>query len=65
MDRRDGLRVESLEDRLAPAIVLVNPAGNTPNGTYAAEWSGPDVYTARVAGPSNPDETRATNPSNG
>jgi hypothetical protein len=34
MNRWNGLRVESLEDRLAPAIVAVNGGGNTPNGTY-------------------------------
>ena len=25
-------RIDRLEDRIAPAIVLVNPAGNTPQG---------------------------------
>jgi hypothetical protein len=29
------LRIEKLEERIAPAIVLVNPAGNTPQGSGA------------------------------
>ena len=33
------LRVEGLEDRLAPAIVAVNGGGNTPNGTYTVDYS--------------------------
>ena len=37
---RDGakstrFRIDRLEERIAPAIVLVNPAGNTPQGTGA------------------------------
>jgi len=28
-------QIEQLEDRIAPAIVLVNPAGNTPQGSGA------------------------------
>jgi hypothetical protein len=27
--------IENLEDRIAPTIVLVNPAGNTPQGNEA------------------------------
>jgi hypothetical protein len=30
------LDVEELEQRIAPTIVLVNPAGNTPQGNGAA-----------------------------
>jgi len=28
-------RIDRLEDRIAPAIVLVNPGGNTPQGNGA------------------------------
>jgi hypothetical protein len=35
-NRVDGkFRIEELEDRIAPAIVLVNPAGNTPQSSSA------------------------------
>jgi len=29
------LRIDRLEERVAPSIVLVNPAGNTPQGSGA------------------------------
>ena len=32
---RIRLRMEQLEDRISPSIVLVNPAGNTPQGLGA------------------------------
>ena len=44
MDRQNGshasqsfgrLGIEALEDRVVPSIVLVNPAGNTPQGSGA------------------------------
>jgi len=39
MDRKDEVkgrfRIEKLEDRIAPSITLVNPAGNTPQGNNA------------------------------
>jgi hypothetical protein len=34
-EARARLRLERLEDRLSPSIVLVNPAGNTPQGSGA------------------------------
>jgi len=35
-DRKDDrFRLVKLEDRIAPAIVLVNPAGNTPQSDSA------------------------------
>jgi len=33
--RRNRFQIEKLEERIAPAIVLVNPAGNTPQGINA------------------------------
>ena len=30
-----GFKIDRLEERIAPAIVLVNPAGNTPQGAGA------------------------------
>ena len=33
--KEDRFRIVKLEDRIAPAIVLVNPAGNTPQGGSA------------------------------
>jgi hypothetical protein len=33
--REDRFRIVKLEDRIAPAIVLVNPAGNTPQSDSA------------------------------
>ena len=30
-----GSQIEVLEDRVTPSIVLVNPAGNTPQGVEA------------------------------
>ena len=39
MDRKDEVkgrfRIEKLEDRIAPSITLVNPAGNTPQSGNA------------------------------
>jgi hypothetical protein len=39
MDTKEEVKVrfqiENLEERIAPAIVLVNPAGNTPQGNGA------------------------------
>jgi hypothetical protein len=38
MDKREEkgrFQIEQLEERVAPAIVLVNPAGNTPQGSGA------------------------------
>jgi hypothetical protein len=32
---RTRLRIEQLEDRISPSIVLVNPAGNTPQSSQA------------------------------
>jgi len=33
--KESRFRIEQLEERIAPAIVLVNPAGNTPQGSGA------------------------------
>jgi hypothetical protein len=33
--KESRFQIEPLEDRIAPAIVLVNPAGNTPQGNGA------------------------------
>jgi hypothetical protein len=33
--KQSRFHVERLEERIAPAIVLVNPAGNTPHGVGA------------------------------
>jgi hypothetical protein len=33
--KQSRFHVEPLEERIAPAIVLVNPAGNTPQGAGA------------------------------
>jgi hypothetical protein len=33
--KRDRFEIESLEERIAPAIVLVNPGGNTPQSDSA------------------------------
>ena len=46
------LKVEELEERIAPAIVLTNPAGNTPQGGGASNGQAVD-YTnpARHAPP--------------
>jgi len=30
--KKASFRIETLEERIAPAITLVNPAGNTPQG---------------------------------
>jgi len=30
--KKSKFRIETLEERIAPAIVLQNPAGNTPQG---------------------------------
>lgn len=40
------LRIEELEERIAPTIVLVNPGGNEPQGNgadngQAHEWQNP------------------------
>jgi hypothetical protein len=34
-DREGRFRIVKLEERIAPAIVLVNPAGNTPQSESA------------------------------
>jgi len=34
-DQRTRLRMERLEDRLSPSIVLVNPGGNTPQSSQS------------------------------
>jgi hypothetical protein len=45
---RSSLGVESLEAREAPAIVLVNPGGNTPQGEGAN--NGEAIVAANPAG---------------
>jgi hypothetical protein len=34
-EEKGRFQIEQLEERVAPAIVLVNPAGNTPQGSGA------------------------------
>jgi hypothetical protein len=34
-DSNGRFRIETLEERIAPTITLVNPAGNTPQGSGA------------------------------
>jgi hypothetical protein len=34
-EKMSKFRIEKLEERIAPAIVLVNPAGNEPQGSGA------------------------------
>jgi hypothetical protein len=34
-ETQNRFQIEKLEDRIAPTIVLVNPAGNTPQGNGA------------------------------
>jgi hypothetical protein len=33
--KKDRFQIERLEERIAPTITLVNPAGNTPQGSGA------------------------------
>jgi hypothetical protein len=34
-EKKGRFKIENLEERIAPAIVLVNPGGNTPQGNGA------------------------------
>jgi hypothetical protein len=64
MDRRNGprveelgrLRVEELEDRVTPSIVLVNPAGNEPQGGGAN--NGQAIVAVNPAGHAPPGQNR-------
>jgi hypothetical protein len=47
-ETRARLSIESLEDRVTPSIVLVNPAGNTPQGAEAN--SGVAIVAVNPAG---------------
>jgi hypothetical protein len=38
------LRIEELEERVAPAIVTLNPAGNSPNGNGALNGQAVDAF---------------------
>ncbi len=37
---RTRFQIEKLEERIAPAIVLVNPGGNTPQGSQCEQRAG-------------------------
>ena len=48
-EKKDRFEIETLEERIAPAIVLVNPGGNTPqsdsaNNGVAIEAQNPAGY---------------------
>jgi hypothetical protein len=38
------LKLESLEDRIAPTIVTMNPGGNSPSGAGALNGQSVDAY---------------------
>jgi hypothetical protein len=46
------LNVEELEERIAPAIVLTNPGGNTPNSESAANGQAVDYLNPAGKAPS-------------
>lgn len=39
-----GLKVETLEERIAPSITVLNPAGNSPDGNGALNGQAVDAY---------------------
>lgn len=51
---RTRLRMEQLEDRISPSIVLVNPAGNTPQGGSAN--NGQAIVAVNPAGHAPPGQ---------
>jgi hypothetical protein len=53
---RTRLRIEQLEDRLSPSIVLVNPAGNTPQGQQAN--NGQAIVAVNPAGFAPPGQNK-------
>jgi hypothetical protein len=44
MKDQTQLTVEELEDRIAPTIVTLNPAGNSPSGNGALNGQNVDAY---------------------
>jgi hypothetical protein len=53
------LQVEELEERIAPAITVLNPAGNSPNGKGALNGVNVDAYNP--AGHAPPGQQIAEN----
>jgi hypothetical protein len=53
---RARLRIEQLEDRISPSIVLVNPAGNTPQGSGAN--NGQAIVAVNPAGFAPPGQNK-------
>ena len=53
------LQVEELEQRIAPDITTLNPAGNTPNGNGALNGTNVDAYNP--AGNMPPGQQTAAN----
>jgi len=51
-----NLQVEELEERIAPAIVLVNPGGNTPQGEGAN--NGQAIEAQNPAGHAPPGQNK-------
>jgi hypothetical protein len=49
-------KIEQLEDRIAPTIVLVNPAGNTPQGQGAN--NGQAIEAQNPAGQAPPGQNK-------
>ena len=49
-----GLKIEQLEERIAPTIVVVNPAGNTPEG--AGALNGEAIEAENPAGHAPPGQ---------
>ena len=39
-----GLSIEQLEERIAPTIVVLNPAGNSPQGNGALNGQAVDAF---------------------
>jgi hypothetical protein len=53
---RTRLRMEQLEDRISPSIVLVNPAGNRPQGSGAN--NGQAIVAVNPAGFAPPGQNK-------
>jgi hypothetical protein len=60
MDRKDEVKgrfhIEKLEDRIAPSITLVNPAGNTPQSDSAN--NGQAIEAVNPAGSAPPGQNK-------
>jgi Planctomycete extracellular len=55
-EARGRLRVEQLEDRVSPSIVLLNPGGNTPQGSGAN--NGQAIVAVNPAGFTPPGQNK-------